>query len=365
MNILFVSEFVPQTSNPEFKGGVQTRTYYIANRLKEKNNVDIISLNIGNIEASPFSLFYRIIFFFKIIFRRFGGKPDILEASNTTTYFPSFIYAKRIKIPAVAWVPDVLGEQWEKNFSFSVAKAGKILEKLGLTLPWDHYIAMSQVTKSKLINLGINREKISVVYGGVDSTYLKKLKVNKYKKPTICVISRFLPYKRVEDVIKAVKIIENFIPQIRCIIIGEGPEKNNLISLISKLSLENSITIISNLKHDKVMRILKRSHVFCLPSTVEGFGLVTIESMATGVPYVNSDISQTIEITKKGMGGLLFSRKDERDLSEKIIRLLSNEDLYNKKVKQGLKLAKLYDWDIIAEQSEKIYKKVIHKRRYQ
>lgn len=365
MNILFISEFVPQSSEPQFKGGVQTRTYHVAKKLKKNHHIDIISLNEGKIEASTYSFINRLIFFVQIIFFKPRNKPDVIEASNTTTYLPAFILAKRTKASAIAWVPDVLGKEWEENFSFLVAKTGKVLEKIGLTLPWDHFIAMSQETKRKLTDLGISPDSISVVYGGVNSRHLSLLKVSKYKKPTICVIARLLPYKRIEDVIRAINIVKLKIPEIQCQIIGEGPEKPNLEALISEFSLENAITISSNIEHNEVMKTLKRSHISCLPSKVEGFGLVTIEAMAAGVPYINSNIPQTKEITQNGKGGLLFTKTSYQELADKIILILSDKDLYQRKKEEGIKLAKKYDWDIIAKQTEEIYKKTQKKRKGQ
>jgi len=107
------------------------------------------------------------------------------------------------------------------------------------------------------------------------------------------------------------------------------------------------------------MAFLREPHLFCLPSVVEGFGLVTIEALASGVPFVNSNIPPTQEITQNGQGGLLFVPKNPQDLAAKAIKLLTNKPLYQTKVNQGLKLAQNYSWETIAKQSEEYYSQVV------
>lgn len=357
MDILLITEFLPTKKNNLILGGVQARTFFIRKHLIKRHSINKISFDTGKIDASVESLLPRLRFAFSIVFAKLKKKPDLIEASNVTTFIPAFFLAKRLGVPAVAWVPDILGKSWMKYFSLPVALIGRSLEKIGIKLPWTQIIAMSKSTRDKLIYSGVKPDKISVVYGGVEFEKLNKLRVKKYKNPTICSIARLLPYKRIEDLIEAISLIKKKHPAIRCFIIGEGSEKNKLKSKITRLKLSSEIKLLGNMPHLKAMKILKSSHLFCLPSVVEGFGIVTVEAMAAGVPYVNSQIKPTIEITQNGKGGLLFNPKDPRDLADSIDRLLGDKKLYAKKQEEGKKLAKLFDWSIIAEQTEHVYKK--------
>lgn len=363
MNILLVTEFFPNESQPIFKGGVQARTFHIAQRLNKENNVEILSLDRGNIEATSSSIFSRLLFLLKIIFYSPEKKPEVIEASNVTTFFPTFILARRFGVPCVAWIPDILTNNWWKNFSFPVAIFGYLSEKIAAKLSWNQIIAMSKVTKNKLIGFGFAKENITVIYGGVDYFKLTRLREKKSKTPTISTISRLVAYKRIDDLIKAVALVRKVIPDVQCQIIGEGPDFDNLMGLARKLNLKSTINFLGNMPHSKALKTLKRSHIFCLPSVVEGFGIVTIESMASGVPFVSSKIAATLEITRNGKGGLLYEPGNEKDLASKIIKLLSDKKLYKTKVREGMKLAKKYDWDIIAKQTFKIYEKTVYEKK--
>ena len=105
--------------------------------------------------------------------------------------------------------------------------------------------------------------------------------------------------------------------------------------------------------------MLKQAHIFCLPSVVEGFGLATIEAASCQTPYIITDIKVNKEITDNAKGGLIFKRKNIEDLKEKLIILLKDKNLYQQKQKQGLILARKYDWQKIATQTEKIYLKTL------
>lgn len=359
MNILLITEFFPKSKKTTFLGGVQGRNFFIVKYLKKSNDIKIINFKQGKIEATSQSLIPRLWFAVKVIFTKLEGKPDVIEASNTTTYLPAFILAKRLGVPAVAWVPDILGQSWKEHFSLPVAIAGQLLERLSLALSWDQIIAMSNSTKDKLTKIGKKEDNISVVYGGVEFDKLNKLKAEKFKNPTVCTISRLVDYKRIPDLLKAISIVKKKIPSIHCLIIGKGPQKDSLKIQINNLKLSKQVKLLGSMPHQEAMKKLKSSHLFCLPSIVEGFGIVTVEAMASGVPFVSSRIKPTQEITENGKGGLLFEPKNSEDLAQKIIVLLNNKSLYQKKITEGKILAKKYHWKKIALETKQAYKKAI------
>lgn len=339
-------------------GGVQSRTYFVAKHLEKHHHIEILGLSEGRIEASAGSIPRRLQFGVGTVLARPNRKPDLIEASNVTTYLPAFLLAKRLRVPAIAWVPDILGSQWFDYFSLPVALTGYVSERVSLMLPWDQVIAMSQATKEKLVQAGVRGNRITVVYGGVEYARILDLQVSKFRNPTIVCIARLLPYKRINDLVDAVVMLRKSHPDIRCRIIGEGPEEKNLKVQMTKYKLYKNIKLLGNLPYEEILTTLKRSHLFCLPSIVEGFGLVTVEAMAAGVPYVNARIPQTEEITEGGKGGLLFEPQNPKDLAEKLMVLIGDNELYEKKKQEGKKFAKRYDWSIIAKQTEAVYKQV-------
>jgi glycosyltransferase involved in cell wall biosynthesis len=164
--------------------------------------------------------------------------------------------------------------------------------------------------------------------------------------------------------------LKDVIPDIKLILVGEGPEMNNYKRQTTNYKLQNQIEFLGRVSEEKKLELLIKSHIHVLPSAVEGFGLVTIEALSAGTPVVNADIPINREILNgqkvdrltgyQVKGGLLFNLGDYVDLAEKIETLLTDKKLYSRKVKEGLELIKKYNWDEINKKTEDYYQNICH-----
>lgn len=109
----------------------------------------------------------------------------------------------------------------------------------------------------------------------------------------------------------------------------------------------------------EIIKILKQSHVFVLPSIAEGFGIVVLEAIAAGLPYVATDIPPIREVTKDGIGGLLFKPDDIYDLALKIRLILTDEALRKEKRKNVEMLLNFYEGRNLSKILEDVYKEFI------
>lgn len=374
MNILLITEFYPSLRNPIFTGGVETRAYFVSKYLAKTNNVKIISRLIsgqktkeseGNLsilrlgppqdssEASYSSLFSRFIFQLQAYLEGIKYHADVVEGSNYLTYIPAFLVGKKLNIPKFAWYPDVFTGKWFKLFGPFLGILGEITERLSLYLSWDGIIAISKTTREKIISYKKN-SKVKVIYCGIDKNEFITSK--KFENPTIIVVSRLLKYKSIDDAIRAVSIAGKTIKNLRLIIIGNGPQETNLKELVSKLSLNSAVEFKKNLSRTELLTILGKSHILCHPSTEEGFGIVILESLAAGTPYIASNISSISEITQKGKGGTLIKSGDIEGIAEKIIFLFKDQTNYNKLVTEGKELIINNYWQNIAKETENYFK---------
>ncbi len=376
MNVLILSEYFPSSKKAEITGGVESRTFNVAKRLAKKHKIKIItSWRKGQKRKDRFCKFevYRVgshhkyshyagylsrLRFAKAAIR-LGKKlkdVDIVDGYNFTTYIPAYIISKNLKKKSIATYHETWVGEWLKNNDVITGIPYEIIERLILKLKFDKIISVSNFTKKRLVKRGIKKEKIIVVPNGVDIKQFNKIKAKKFSKPTICVINRLTPKKKTEDIIKALNIVKIKFPDIKCKIIGKGSEMNKLKKLVSKLKLEKNVKFLGFVeKHDDVIKTLKSSHIFCSASLLEGFGMVIIEAMASDIPYVCSDIKVFKEVTENGKGGLIFKKENYKDLAEKIIELLRNKRLYERKIREEKDLVKRYDWGVIVKDIEKAY----------
>ena len=282
---------------------------------------------------------------------------DIIDGSNFITHFVAKKISQAKKIPTVAWYPDVWIGSWIKNAGF-FGVFGEILERVNLMMGFDAYIAISKETAKKLKEH--IKKAVNVIPCGIDQKEFAK-PVKKFENPTIICISRLAKYKNLKTLILAFAHLTTKLAGVRLIIVGSGPDYNNLKNLAKALKIAPKVKFLSNLSRKDLINLIKSSHIFSLPSLVEGFGIATIEACCAGLPYVNSDIPTHREVTNNAKGGFLVDPNSPIAFSTKFSRLLTDSNLYLRKGSDAKDLAKNYDWEQIAKDTEEIYKSTVNK----
>ena len=149
-------------------------------------------------------------------------------------------------------------------------------------------------------------------------------------------------------------MIKREISDIKCIIIGDGPEKGKLMKLAKKLRVENNVKFVGFLEnHDDVIAYMKSSKVFVLPSTREGFGIVALEANACGLPVVTviHERNAVCDFIKSNGNGFICELLEEEIADEILMALDRREDMRERCIKN----AKEYDWERITNLVERLY----------
>jgi glycosyltransferase involved in cell wall biosynthesis len=247
-----------------------------------------------------------------------------------------------------------LREYW-REYLGGLGNIAYIIEKLSVLMP-NEIISVSNHTTNKLKNDLKFKKKIYTIPNGNDFEKLQEIKSSK-RKSDVIFAGRLLNNKNVDILIKSIRLIKEKIPKIKCLIIGDGPEKNNLEALTQKLNLEKNIKFLGFLENnDDVYALMKSSKVFVLPSTREGFGIVVIEANACGIPVItiNHKDNAARDLIEEGKNGFVCQLNEE-EIAKRIIRILINSSGLNMK-KVCMDLAKKYDWDNIVDKIEEVYK---------
>ena len=120
-------------------------------------------------------------------------------------------------------------------------------------------------------------------------------------------------------------------------------------ALVHELNLEDNIEFLGFVqKHEDVMKVVNSSQIFCLPSIVEGFGIVVIEALSLKTPFVAAEIPPVVEASGR-KGGLFFKPKDYVGLSECILKLLGDKELYEHLQEEGYAQSKNYTKEVIGK----------------
>ena len=126
--------------------------------------------------------------------------------------------------------------------------------------------------------------------------------------------------------------------------------------LAKKEGIEKHVVFHGWVDQSKLSSYYKSADICVFPSRHEGFGLVVLEAMASGIPVIASDIPSFQEIISDGYDGKLFKSEDADDLSKEIIALYQDPHLRKKLSRNAFEKAKRYSWENIADKYISLYK---------
>lgn len=160
----------------------------------------------------------------------------------------------------------------------------------------------------------------------------------KTRKKKIINVGRLVHQKRQDDLIRTFKIINEIFPEYTLDIFGEGPEKENLNSLIKKLKLEHAVSLKGSVKdlHDQI----KDASIFVLTSEFEGMPNALMEAMSLGIPCISTDcpVGGPRELIRHMENGLLVPVSDKEELVKAMEFLIKDKQMQDKISKESIKV---------------------------
>jgi glycosyltransferase involved in cell wall biosynthesis len=280
---------------------------------------------------------------------------DIIDCQQFP-YFPCFpvkIISVMKKKPFIITWHEVWGDYWYEYLGWK-GVFGKITERLvaGLT---PNSISVSGTTAKKLQRLEASKE-ICIIPNGIDPGQLSSVPPSTVSSDFIFV-GRLIKEKHVDVLVQAFSMFLSESPDHTLLILGDGPERESITSLIKALAIEDRILLKQFLdSHDEVIGLMKSSHVCVIPSTREGFGIAALEALACGLPVVTVDhMDNAIGELITEETGFLSSLSAE-DLADKIHVALNR---YPAMKPACMVSSEAYDWDRIVDRVESLYRSLI------
>lgn len=168
-------------------------------------------------------------------------------------------------------------------------------------------------------------------------------------------------FKGVPVLLESFATVSNKHPEAKLLVVGDGNLKLKFKELAKSLNLESKVSFVGWVNNDVLPDYYRLADIFVLPSTesTESFGIVVAEAQACGLPAVVSDWPGVRSTLADGQTGLLVRPKDARDLSDKLIQLLLDEDLCHSFGQAGRgRAAALYDWSELIKRIISLYEEL-------
>ena len=212
----------------------------------------------------------------------------------------------------------------------------------------------------EVISNGVDLELFSVKY---KESELKAARNNLGLKDDYVIIttSRLVYKNGIDILIRAAAELKEKRPNLKVLILGDGPKLKSYKSLVKSYKLENNVLFLGQIPHRDLPLYLKLADIFVRASRSEGLGSSFLEAMAAGLPVIGTPVGGIVDFLKDGQTGLYTKVEDPKDLAEKIHNLLVNVELRKKIIENGRLLVwEVYSWDRVAKLFRNIFDKLIN-----
>ncbi|MDF2672185.1 MAG: glycosyltransferase family 4 protein [Clostridiales bacterium] len=197
---------------------------------------------------------------------------------------------------------------------------------------FDYYITVSQSFKDMLVERGFERNKIFVVYNGIDfdrdiSVMSRNDIVDKYGLDStnhyVSMIGRFHPVKGHRVFLDACKEVVKKVKDVRFILVGDGELKEDLIEYVQNIKLDDYVKFVGWQTPDEFVYI---SDFTVLTSYTESFPLTILESAFYKKTVISTDVGGIPMLIEDGINGCLIKPGDNLSLGKRMLELLLDED---------------------------------------
>ena len=188
--------------------------------------------------------------------------------------------------------------------------------------------------RSGFVSLGIPESKIRTIRNGIDLQAFPRLPkdhdaVESWGIPRgstiVAMAARMAPQKDYATFLRAAKLVLAQAPDTYFVLIGDGPDRGRIEAAIRELGIGNRTRLLG-VRHD-VWTILNNIDIFVLSTHFEGCSNVIMEAMAAGKPVVATPAGGNAELVSDGRTGWMTPIGDPRAMADRILELISNQEL--------------------------------------
>ncbi|MEQ8970689.1 MAG: glycosyltransferase family 4 protein [Coleofasciculus sp. C1-SOL-03] len=337
-----------------FKGGVQVYSAYLLKSLQDlypDANYDVFlkydkndSKNLQNIQFLPHTKFHyfghfprllqTILLAITIIVQGIWQRPSLVLSTHINYAIACYLLKRINGVP-----------YWFVAHGVEVWSTQKTSHKLALQGA-EKIIAVSEYTKNRLIKeQNIENRKVHLLFNTFEAKYfqinskpsylLKRYNISP-NQPIILTVTRLgrmAKYKGYDQILYALVKIRQHIPNIHYILAGKGDDSPRIQSLITRLNLDDCVTLPGFLTDEELCDHYNLCDVFAMPSQGEGFGIVFLEALACGKPVLAGNQDGSVQPLASGELGCLVDPNNVEDIANKLIEIIqgnyANKMVYN------------------------------------
>lgn len=212
-------------------------------------------------------------------------------------------------------------------------------------------LVKKRIRNVKVVPNGIDTKKFSPK---VDGDKIRKRVLDNDREKLVMYVGRLSTEKRLETLIRAARLLKK--ENVKFAFVGSGPAESHLEGMVRRMHLQERVKFLGFVENGELPKYYAACDVFCIPSTFETQGVVSLEAMASGKPVVGADYLALRELISNGKNGEKFRPGDSIDCARKIRKVIYNIDSY----KEMVDTAKGYSIERTTDNLLDLYKRIIN-----
>lgn len=276
---------------------------------------------------------------------RHGPRDGLVEIWNGMP-FGSPVWARG---PRVVFLHHLHGVMWNGAFPSNprLARLGQFMEHRIAPLAYRRVpiVTLSSSSRDELVDeLGFAPDRVSVVPPGISERFRPGRPLA--PDPTVLVVTRLMPSKRVDEIVRTVAGLRERVPGVNLEIVGSGRELSALEDLARQCGITDAVSFLGRVSDDELLDAYGRAWVVASASLREGWGMTLTEAAATGTPAVATDIPGHRDAVDDQVSGLLVP--EDGSFSEALRKVLTDEALRSRLSTGALIHAQRFSWGATA-----------------
>lgn len=280
---------------------------------------------------------------------RDGAYDVVIDVQNGIP----FLAPLATRTPVVVLVHHVHREQWPVVFGPLTSRVGWAIESRLAPRAYRgrQYVTVSLRTRAELTELGVNGRHVAVIHNGTDEPLA--VDTRRLEQPTLVVLGRLVPHKRVEHAIDVLALLRPTHPGLQLRVIGDGWWHDHIAEHAERSGVADAVHLLGFVDEHTKHRELAGAWLALAPSVKEGWGLCVVEAASHGVPTVAYEGAGGLsESIVHGRTGLLVRSIDE--MTGEVARLLGDAKTRAEMGEHGRLYARQFSWATAVAQWEQL-----------
>jgi len=328
----------------------------ILGNVYNKDDFDISGLDF--VEVSEYNALNKLDC---VYWELFAVNKYLKRLKADCVLYPRGYCALSHPIADIVTINDLIPFYYNKNFpeAFNKIENAYIMHRMKKSAKTSaRIITISEASKKEIIdNLGVNKEKISVIHCGCNAMSYTGER-NAAEQPYICAVTSGLPHKNAKGIFKAYEEYCRFTENaLNLVVIGVGDTLDINLSddIREKIACYKYIQ-----KNSEMHKIIANSTVFMFLSLIEGFGFPPLEAMQLRVPVICSNTSSLPEVV--GDSAILVDPTDYKGIAVELDSIIKDKERQELLIAKGQDNVKRFSWDSRAELYWRAFLNVVEER---